>query len=68
VPSSRDRSADAAQVQHADSALTLDPAADRVVVEYFDATGMLTHSIPSRQQLEAYRLAALAGQATKPGA
>jgi hypothetical protein len=46
----------------------LDPAADRVVVEYFDATGMLTHSIPSRQQLEAYRLAALAGQATKPGA
>ena len=48
----------------AGSTVTLDPGTGRVVQEYFDATGALTSTTPSRQQLEAYRLAALASSGT----
>ncbi len=38
--------------------VVLDPSSDRVVLEYFDATGTLINSLPSQRQLDAYRLAA----------
>jgi hypothetical protein len=41
--------------------LTVDPSTARVVYEYFSSTGVLTNSIPSQQQLQAYRLAAESG-------
>jgi len=42
--------------------LTVDPSVNRVVLEFFSSTGVLTNSIPSQRQLEAYRLAAVAPQ------
>jgi hypothetical protein len=41
--------------------LTVDPSVNRVVLEYFSTSGVLTNSIPSQSQLEAYRLAAFSG-------
>jgi hypothetical protein len=38
------------------------PGLDRVVLEFFNSSGALTNSIPSQRQLEAYRLAAVAGR------
>ncbi len=40
---------------------TVDPGLSRVVLEYFSDSGNLTNTVPSQQQLEAYRLAALSG-------
>jgi hypothetical protein len=42
--------------------LTVDPSLNRVVLEYFSSNGLLTNTIPSQQQLEAYRLAAFSGK------
>ena len=42
--------------------LTVDPTLNRIVYEYFSANGVLTNTVPSQQQLEAYRLAAFAGK------
>jgi hypothetical protein len=41
--------------------LTVDAGLNRVVLEFFNSTGVLTNSIPSQKQLEAYRLAAASG-------
>jgi hypothetical protein len=41
--------------------LYIDPSLNRVVLEFFDSKGTLTHTIPSLKQLEAYRLAAFSG-------
>ncbi len=41
--------------------LTVDPSTARVVYEYFSSNGVLVNSIPSQQQLEAYRVAAESG-------
>jgi len=41
--------------------LTVAPGLNRVVLQFFDSSGTLTNSIPSQQQLDAYRLAAAAG-------
>ena len=49
-----------------DNRVVLDPTSDRVVLEYFDATGALINSLPSQRQLEAYRLAASASAAAAP--
>jgi hypothetical protein len=48
--------------------LTVDPSTARVVYEYFSDTGVLTNSIPSVQQLQAYRLAAQSGAGQKSAA
>ncbi len=45
----------------ANPVLTVDPSVNRVVLEYFSTTGVLTNTIPSQSQLEAYRLAAFSG-------
>jgi len=42
--------------------LTVAPGTNRVVLQFFDSSGTLTNSIPSQQQLDAYRLAAAAGE------
>ncbi len=42
--------------------LTVDAGLNRVVLEFFNSTGVLTNSSPSQKQLEAYRLAAASGQ------
>ncbi len=42
--------------------LTVDAGLNRVVLEFFNSAGVLTNSIPSQKQLEAYRLAASSGQ------
>ena len=42
--------------------LTVDPSVNRVVLEFFSASGVLTNTIPSQSQLEAYRLAAFSGK------
>ncbi len=41
--------------------LTVDPSVNRVVLEFYSSTGVLTNTIPSQQQLDAYRLAAFSG-------
>ncbi len=41
--------------------LTVDPSVNRVVLEFFSSSGVLTNTIPSQSQLEAYRLAAFSG-------
>jgi hypothetical protein len=41
--------------------LTVDPSVNRVVLEFFSSSGVLTNTIPSQQQLDAYRLAAFSG-------
>jgi hypothetical protein len=45
--------------------LTVDPSLNRVVLEFFSSSGVLTNTIPSQQQLEAYRLAAFSGNPVK---
>lgn len=47
--------------------LTVAPGTNRVVLQFFDSSGTLTNSIPSQQQLDAYRLAAAAGLPTGAG-
>ncbi len=42
--------------------LTVDPSVNRVVLEFFSSNGVLTNTIPSQSQLEAYRLAAFSGK------
>ncbi len=42
--------------------LTVDPSVNRVVLEFFSSSGVLTNSIPSQRQLDAYRLAAVSQQ------
>lgn len=42
--------------------LTVDPSVNRVVLEFFSSSGVLTNSIPTPRQLEAYRLAAVSPQ------
>jgi hypothetical protein len=42
--------------------LTVDPTVNRVVLEFFSSSGVLTNTIPSQSQLEAYRLAAFSGK------
>lgn len=37
---------------------TVDPSLNRVVLEFFSSTGVLTNTLPSQSQLDAYRLAA----------
>ncbi len=37
---------------------TVDPTLNRVVLEFFSSTGVLTNTLPSKSQLDAYRLAA----------
>jgi len=44
--------------------LTVDPGLNRVVLEFFNSSGVLTNTIPSQKQLEAYRLAAFAGHSS----
>jgi hypothetical protein len=41
--------------------LHTDLALNRLVLEFFNAQGTLTNSIPSQKQLDAYRLAAFSG-------
>jgi len=41
--------------------LHTDLALNRLVLEFFNAQGALTNSIPSQKQLDAYRLAAFSG-------
>jgi hypothetical protein len=38
---------------------TVDPGLNRVVLEFFSSSGVLTNTLPSQSQLEAYRLAAV---------
>ncbi len=41
---------------------TVDPTLNRVVLEFFSSTGVLTNTLPSQSQLDAYRLAAVRSQ------
>jgi hypothetical protein len=45
--------------------LTVDPTLNRVVLEFFSSNGVLTNTLPSQRQLEAYRLAAFSAQNTE---
>jgi hypothetical protein len=38
---------------------TVDPSLNRGVLEFFSASGVLTNTLPSQSQLEAYRAAAV---------
>ncbi len=61
-PSAQTTSLAAAGPKLANPQLTVDPSTARVVYEYYSNTGVLTNSIPSQQQLQAYRLAAESGE------
>ena len=58
--------AKAAPLELANPRLHTDLALNRLVLEFFDAQGDLTHSIPSQKQLDAYRIAASSGLKDAP--
>ncbi len=41
--------------------VTVDPSLNRVILEYFNSSGVLTNQFPSQKQLAAYRLAEASG-------
>ncbi len=41
---------------------TVDPSLNRVVLEFFSSSGVLTNTLPSQSQLDAYRVAAVRSQ------
>lgn len=41
---------------HTNPSLRLDPALGLVVIEFRDDAGLVTHSIPSQRQIDAYRM------------
>ncbi len=65
TPPAASRQASASSAAIPDNRVVLDPTSDRVVLEYFDATGALVNSLPSQRQLDAYRLAASLPPATE---
>lgn len=56
----------ATPLELANPRLHTDLALNRLVLEFFDAQGDFTHSIPSQKQLDAYRIAASSGLKDAP--